>query len=73
MNPRRSNRTLAGLLIIMMVIATLILSNVLFTMVTQKHFRSGVNVKDFKEPDISNTTVLKGNRGTIYDLSLIHI
>lgn len=67
MNPRRSNRTLAGLLIIMMVIATLILSNVLFTMVTQKHFRSGVNVKDFKEPDISNTTVLKGNRGTIYD------
>lgn len=67
MNPRRSNKTLVILLMIMMVLGALILSNVLFTMTTQKHLRSGVNVKEFKEPDISNTTVLKGNRGTIYD------
>ena len=48
-------------------IATIILLNVLFIMITQVHFRSGNNVKDFKEPSISNQSVIKANRGTIYD------
>ena len=67
MNPNRSNRTLFHILSISLVIACLVVSNVLYTMITAKHFRSGVNIKDFKEPDISNSVVLKGNRGTIYD------
>ncbi len=67
MNPRRNNKTILQMLIVMIIVGTIILANVLFTMVTSIHFRSGVNVKDFKEPDISNSVVLRGNRGTIYD------
>ncbi|MEG1475322.1 MAG: penicillin-binding protein, partial [Longicatena sp.] len=67
MNLKRSNRTLFLMTVIMGIIGTLIISNVLFTMVTQKHLRSGINVKDFKDADISNTSVVKANRGTIYD------
>lgn len=67
MNPTRSNRTLFFMVIIMVIVALLVVANVLFTMVTQKHFRSGVNVKAFKDADISNTRVVKASRGTIYD------
>lgn len=67
MNPRRSNRTLLIMTILMGLIGVIIISNVLFTMVTQKHLRSGTNVKEYKDADISNTNVLKADRGTIYD------
>ena len=67
MNLKRSNRTLIVMSGIMGIIGILILSNVLFTMVTQKHLRTGTNIKEFKDPDISNTNVLKAKRGTIYD------
>ena len=67
MNIRRSNRTLFFMMIIIGVIGAIIISNVLFTMVTHKHLRSGVNIKEFKDADISNTQVIKANRGTIYD------
>lgn len=67
MNPRKSNRTLFFTTIIMGVIGAIILSNVLFTMVTSKHFRSNVNVKDFKAADANDTRTVKANRGTIYD------
>ena len=67
MDIRRSNRTLFFMMIIIGVIGAIIISNVLFTMVTHKHFRSGVNIKEFKDADISNTQVIKANRGTIYD------
>lgn len=69
MNPRRSNRTLFFIVIIIGIIGAVIISNVLFTMVTQKHLRSGTNVKEFKDADISNTRTVKANRGTIYDRS----
>ena len=64
---QKKNKALRRIIITMAVVTTLILCNVLFTMVTQKHFRSGVNVKDYKEPSISNQSVIKANRGTIYD------
>lgn len=67
MNPRKSNKTILQMLIFMIIVGAIIITNVLFTMITSIHFRSGVNVKDFKEPDISNSVILKGNRGTIYD------
>ena len=61
------------MLLMIGIIGVVILSNVLFTMVTQKHLRTGTNVKEYKDPDISSSNVLKAKRGTIYDLSLIHI
>lgn len=67
MNPRRSNRSLFFMVIIMGFIGAIIISNVLFTMVTQKHLRSGINIKEYKDDSISNTRVVKANRGTIYD------
>ena len=51
MNPKRSNKTMAVLLLVMIITGALIISNVLFTMVTHKHYRSGVDVKEYKEPD----------------------
>lgn len=65
--PNRSNRTLRRMFFVICVISTLVVSNVLYTMVTAKHFRSGVDVLKFKEPDVSNKVTLTGNRGTIYD------
>ncbi len=67
MNPRRSNRRLMYMVIVIGMVGVVILSNVLFTMVTQKHFRTGVNIKDYKDPDITSQNVLKAKRGTIYD------
>lgn len=67
MNPRRCNRTLLFTIIIMGVIGAIIVSNVLFTMVTSKHLRSDVNVKQFKAADASDVRVIKANRGVIYD------
>ncbi len=67
MNPKRSNKTMAVLLLVMIITGALIISNVLFTMVTHKHYRSGVDVKEYKEPDTYSSNVLKANRGTIYD------
>ena len=67
MNPKRSNRTLVYMLLMIGIIGVVILSNVLFTMVTQKHLRTGINVKEYKDPDISSSNVLKAKRGTIYD------
>lgn len=67
MNLKRSNRTVILLSLIMGILGVMILSNVLYTMVTQQHFRTGKNIREFKDPDISNTNVLKARRGTIYD------
>ncbi|MFQ7149860.1 MAG: penicillin-binding protein [Clostridium sp.] len=55
------------MLLMIGIIGVIILSNVLFTMVTEKHLRTGTNIKDYKDPDISSSTVLKAKRGTIYD------
>lgn len=67
MNPKRSNRTLAWLLLVIGIIGVIIISNVLFTMITEKHLRTGTNIKDYKDPDITSSNVLKAKRGTIYD------
>lgn len=67
MNLKRRNRTLVYLLCIMGLIGTLVVSNVLFTMVTQKHFRSGKNVIEEKGGSGKSKLELQGERGTIYD------
>lgn len=67
MNTRRSNRSLVVISIFMGIIGVVIISNVLFTMVTHKHFRTGIDISAFKKPE--NSAVLKSKRGTIYDRS----
>lgn len=67
MRIKKSNRTLISMLLIMGVIGSLVTANVVYTMVTQKHFRSGVNVTKEKENSITNTTKIAASRGSIYD------
>lgn len=67
MNIKRSNRTLKVMLMMMLIIGAIIITNVLYIMTSQKHLRSGINIKQFKDVDISNTIQVKANRGAIYD------
>lgn len=69
MNTRRSNRSLAIICIFMGIIGVVIISNVLFTMVTHKHLRTGTNISAFRDPDIVGENILTAKRGTIYDRS----
>ena len=62
---KRSNRNLMILLLVMSCISVLIISNVLYTMTSAKHFRTGMNVKEYKDGDIVHTEVLKARRGSI--------
>lgn len=66
---KRSNRTLVMMLMAMGCITLLILSNVLYTMTSARHFHTGMNVKEYKDGDIVKTEVLKAKRGSILDRS----
>ena len=66
---KRSNRNLMILLLVMSCISVLIISNVLYTMTSAKHFRTDMNVKEYKDGDIVHTEVLKARRGSILDRS----
>lgn len=66
---KRSNRTLVMMMMAMGCITLLILSNVLYTMTSARHFRTGMNVKEYKDGDIVKTEVLKAKRGSILDRS----
>ena len=66
---KRSNRTLVMMLMAMGCITLLILSNVLYTMTSARHFRTGMNVKEYKDGDIVKAEVLKAKRGSILDRS----
>ena len=66
---KRSNRTLVMMMMAMGCITLFILSNVLYTMTSARHFRTGMNVKEYKDGDIVKTEVLKAKRGSILDRS----
>lgn len=67
MNPRRSNRTIAYMIIILGIVGVLVISNILFTMVTHTHLRSGVNIMEFKQGDDIRQSVIQASRGYIRD------
>lgn len=66
MNPRRANRTLSGIIVICILIASLVLSNVIYTMITKTHFRSGTGVMTYGRSSEESRT-LSASRGYIYD------
>lgn len=66
MNPKRANRTLSMIVIICGVIACLVVSNVLYTMVTNYHFRSGTYVDTFSSSK-EKVKPITASRGYIYD------
>lgn len=66
MNPRRANRTLSRIIVICTIATCLVLSNVLYTMVTKAHFRSGIGVMTYGRASEESRT-LTASRGYIYD------
>lgn len=66
MNPKRANRTLTSVAMICIAVASLILSNVIYTMVTKTHMRSGTVVTDYSS-SAERTRIISANRGIIYD------
>lgn len=66
MNPKRSNRTMAVIVITCVVVACLVVSNILYTMITKEHFRSGTNIELYSSSTEKKRTI-SANRGLIYD------
>lgn len=66
MNPKRANRTLNQILIICIVVASLVVMNILYTMITKAHFRSGTGVMPYSS-SADKTRSITANRGYIYD------
>ncbi len=66
MNPKRANRTLNQILIICIVVASLVVMNILYTMITKAHFRSGIGVMPYSS-SADKTRSITANRGYIYD------
>lgn len=66
MNPKRANRTLTTVAMICIAVTCLIISNVIYTMVTKTHMRSGTVVTDYSS-SAERTRIISANRGIIYD------
>ena len=64
---KRSNKQLYRMIQVMVMIGTLVVANVLFTMVTKTHFWSGESALNSKISSSIVDTVVEAQRGTIYD------
>ncbi len=65
MNPKRANRTLTTIMMICIIVTCLVLMNVLYTMITKTHLRSGVVVTDYSNS--AEKKLITASRGMIYD------
>ncbi|MDF9837677.1 MULTISPECIES: penicillin-binding protein [unclassified Breznakia] len=68
-NPKKSAKTASHIGIVMGIIVALVAANVLFTIVTGTHFRSGENILSMKEGSKYKKEKIIANRGHIYDRS----
>lgn len=66
MNPKRANRTMSRIALICIIVACLCVSNVVYTMITKTHFRSGTYVEAYSSSKEKSRTI-SASRGTIYD------
>lgn len=66
MNPKRANRMIMNMAILCMLCAAMVIVNILYTMTTKQHFRSGVYVEAYARTKESTSTI-SANRGYIYD------
>lgn len=67
MNPKKANKSIRRIMFLTGIVGILVVSNVLFTMVTHKHFRSGVNVLASRGTDYNATNTITASRGFIRD------
>lgn len=66
-NYRKANQSVVKISLFFLIIMTLVVTNVLFTMINGEHFRSGKNVLAFNENDNVVKENIVANRGSIYD------
>lgn len=66
MNPKRANRTIVYFITICIIIGSLVICNVMYTMITGVHFRSGQSVSAYGR-NKETERILTANRGVIYD------
>lgn len=64
---RMTNYRVVTIMIFFIVIVALVISNVLFTMISGKHFRSGKNVLSYNQDSNYVTEKVIAKRGSIYD------
>lgn len=64
---RQTNKRVIKIMLFFTIIVALIISNVLFTMITGEHFRSGKNVLAFNSNSNQVTEEIVASRGAIYD------
>lgn len=64
---RQTNKRVIKIMLFFTIIVALIISNVLFTMITGEHFRSGKNVLAFNSNSNQVTEDIVASRGAIYD------
>lgn len=67
MSAKKNNRQLITIVLVMLISGTLVVTNVLFTMFTQKHFWSGHSAMDSRIASSIVDTSISATRGTIYD------
>lgn len=67
MSVKKSNKQLYRVIQIMTLTGTLVVANVLFTMVTHRHIWSGQDVLDTQIASSIVNTSVEAKRGTIYD------
>ena len=67
MNIKKSNKKLYHIILLMILCGTLVVANVLFTMVTHYHIWSGENILESSIASSIVTTSVPAKRGNIYD------
>ena len=69
MNIKKSNKKLYRIILLMILSGTLVIANVLFTMVEKEHFWSGKNIMESSIVSSQKEEVVAAKRGNIYDRS----
>lgn len=67
MNPKKANRSIKRIIFVTGIVGALVVSNVLFTMITHKHIHSGIDVLAFRGEDYYKTNTISASRGFIRD------
>lgn len=67
MNLKKANNSIRRIIFVSGIVGALVVSNVLFTMITHKHLRSGIDVLASRGTDYNSANVITASRGYIRD------
>lgn len=64
---KRANRNILRITLVVGILVLLVVSNVFFTVITGVHYRSGVNVRKYKDGSTTKSETIYASRGKILD------